>query len=551
MQTAKLYIPTLVLFLSFTSVFAQESDSIPNLSDSSVLAGIPDENVDVIKAFRAKLADATRINISPVLPKITPKEKVYRYNISIVPLELRYPEPTIRPLAITADKPVPTYNFYAKAGAGTIKSLFGDIGFYKRVDNKYDLGIKVRHHSVDNSADQAFQKYNTTGLNSFINFGIADNHQLDIHLDGNFTNRFFYHDETDVVNLYSEEESKRRLSNLAGSISLSNIELTDLDLNYQVTGKTEVTEIKNQDFLETQLSLSGKVQKVRSEQTAFEISAEGTFVSGDDYQVEALQLQPIVTFNTGRLMAHLGGNFLYANEKAYPWVDIEIAIGISENFIQAFVGSDQGYLINGLNSLSKINPYIQNITNPLLTNVFKDIYGGVRGEFGVLAYSIKGGYKEIENQAMFLNGIDRRKFVFDYDDLEVPYIGGNITFHVKENLVVSGWANQNFYTAKTYDEVIHLPAFELGASGEISVLDDKINFSSSLHLADKASYLNEEGDIGQLNLLTDLNTELNVRLSENIGVWAQANNILDNKYERWQGYPSVGIHFIGGVLLKF
>ena len=62
------------------------------------------ENVEVIKAFEVKLADATMLKITPQPPEIFKVDKKYTYNISIVPYNIVYPDPVIRPLAMRKDE---------------------------------------------------------------------------------------------------------------------------------------------------------------------------------------------------------------------------------------------------------------------------------------------------------------------------------------------------------------------------------------------------------------------------------------------------------------
>jgi outer membrane receptor protein involved in Fe transport len=39
--------------------------------------------------------------------------------------------------------------------------------------------------------------------------------------------------------------------------------------------------------------------------------------------------------------------------------------------------------------------------------------------------------------------------------------------------------------------------------------------------------------------------------TNNIGVFLDINNILNNKRARWANYPTIGTNFLGGVTVKF
>jgi len=68
-----------------------ESDTI--ITNTGV---IEVDQVEVIKAFEAKLEDAKKISIQPKIKPIIPVEKTYDYNITIVPLSIEYPDPVIK-----------------------------------------------------------------------------------------------------------------------------------------------------------------------------------------------------------------------------------------------------------------------------------------------------------------------------------------------------------------------------------------------------------------------------------------------------------------------
>ena len=61
--------------------------------------------VEVIKTFEANLEDAKKVQIKSVLPVQKEFNPQYSYDISIVPIELKYHDPQIKPLAMTPDGP--------------------------------------------------------------------------------------------------------------------------------------------------------------------------------------------------------------------------------------------------------------------------------------------------------------------------------------------------------------------------------------------------------------------------------------------------------------
>ena len=111
----------------------------------------PAEQVEVIKNFEARLADAEKIKVSPKLPTLDTTKKVYQYNINTAAVDLNYQAPSIRPIAMRPDKPADAYNGYAMLGFGTPNSPIGELAYQFVNPGWYQVGIDLTHHSANNN----------------------------------------------------------------------------------------------------------------------------------------------------------------------------------------------------------------------------------------------------------------------------------------------------------------------------------------------------------------------------------------------------------------
>ena len=50
---------------------------------------------------------------------------------------------------------------------------------------------------------------------------------------------------------------------------------------------------------------------------------------------------------------------------------------------------------------------------------------------------------------------------------------------------------------------------------------------------------------------TDLSAGIEFKINKQFSVWLDANNLLDDRYERWKYYPVYGINFLGGIIVNF
>ena len=74
---------------------------------------------------------------------------------------------------------------------------------------------------------------------------------------------------------------------------------------------------------------------------------------------------------------------------------------------------------------------------------------------------------------------------------------------------------------------------------------------SDLFLWEGPLYKKQDGASDRLPGAFDLNAGLEFRITKNLMLWAQFNNITNSKYQRWNQYYNYGFNMLGGVTLSF
>jgi outer membrane receptor protein involved in Fe transport len=74
---------------------------------------------------------------------------------------------------------------------------------------------------------------------------------------------------------------------------------------------------------------------------------------------------------------------------------------------------------------------------------------------------------------------------------------------------------------------------------------------ASLFVQNGVNYINNKGEAARLNPLLDLSLGGEVFFTKNIGVFLDVNNLLNQKRERWENYPTFGLNILGGVSARF
>ncbi|MBK8886386.1 MAG: hypothetical protein IPN46_07450 [Saprospiraceae bacterium] len=156
------------LIISFNLLFA----SVYGQVDSTKL---DIKQVEVVKSFEANLEQANIVVVKPVSPAQKVFNPKYEYDISIVPLELKAPDPQIKPLAMNPDGPFLVKKGFFHAGYGIKKNpeILG--GYHWSKKDNYDAGIVLNYQSLDNSANVPYQKYSDAGIDFHGNYLIREN----------------------------------------------------------------------------------------------------------------------------------------------------------------------------------------------------------------------------------------------------------------------------------------------------------------------------------------------------------------------------------------
>ncbi|MCB0640970.1 MAG: hypothetical protein KDC44_04995, partial [Phaeodactylibacter sp.] len=119
---------------------------------------LPSENVTVLNNFQAQLAESERLEIEPPIPPIDTSRQQQQYFIASRNLNVDYPPPKIRPIAMRSDKVEKGYNAYLKGGIGVPNAFYGEGSYNYYQKDKFDVGFNLLHNSANlkNTPNQRF-----------------------------------------------------------------------------------------------------------------------------------------------------------------------------------------------------------------------------------------------------------------------------------------------------------------------------------------------------------------------------------------------------------
>lgn len=512
--------------------------------------------VEVIKTFEANLEEASKVHIKAVLPVHKTFDPKYQYDITILPLELKYPAPQIKPLAMNPDEAFRVNMGYIFASYGLRKNPEIMAGYHTSKKDTYEAGFHFNFESLNNESVNIYQKYRNAGLQLYGSWMAKENMKVTGEVNTSFRKRYFFHTDLPVDSLFTEEQSTRTLNAYSVKAGISNAEPTSLNINYNLDLALRNVHLTNSAARESGIQLSGFVEKIFKKSTVLALngSYEYTAFNGvAETSISTASFQPVLKTKLAKLILHAGATFLVSSDhqkSIFP--EVLLSYGVVGQELQVFAGMHLDYYTNNFQNVSMINPYLNTDLDSLVNSINKSFFGGIKGQFSFLNYQIKTGFKNVSRQMYLLNNPqDIRYFDMIFDDTKIFFITANLDFNITDNLSVGGWLTQNIYNPENLTEAWHTPTLTANAYAGIKLLDEKLTFRGDLYLGNSVPFINKNNITDRSNLLFDLNLIAEYAISENLKCFIRGINLFDNKYQRWYGYPAIGINAAAGVKLIF
>lgn len=533
---------------------------------------LPAEQVEVIKAFDAKLAESEKIDLPPSLPPIDTTIQQQQYTLQPRPITIEYPPPRIRPIAYRSDEAenFAEYKAFAKLGAGLPKAIYGEGAyntFVRKSDREaYALGFNILHHSADHStatienqkfgltkADASGTMYMASGAAVRADLGYKSNR---VHYYGYSLDPFWT--ERDIP----AEAVKQLFNTFELSTKLFNHVETAGDLDYHA-GVNLVRHTDEFASKETSLRLDAGGTKWIAGKHSFDLGFYTDFTWYRDTQSVALTLHnfgllPAFTYHARIFKIKLGGKIISHNDEFELFPDAEAVLNLTGSELAIFAGVTGDLQKNTFRSLSEYNPYIHTrfekdgLRN---TRYFKG-YVGIRGNLKIIEYTFEAAFKPTNDLPLYKFRYDS-DLIYDfdvvYDDVDIINLSGSIRANPIKGLDVVGTISQNIYDTRFETKAWHLPSLDLNFMAIYTNPSGKLKAKGMVYMQNgvpaNTSFI--PGKYKNLNSLFDLSFAGEYWFAEKIAAFAEVNNILDNKRERWLYYPTYGINFLAGLSMRF
>lgn len=523
------------------------------------------KTINITSTFKPVLRDAVKMNFSAALPGIdTSKRPVLNYQIPVKEVSLPYQPGTLKPVALSIDSTLAWKNSqYIKIGAGNNHLPYAQAGFsFGDINTSF---FNAYGEVFASKGRLHFQKHNMTDVSLRGGHMLGEQHQVTARVGFKGEDYFLYGYRPDIYD-FSKRALRQQFQTLDAEVGLHNTDPTEYGLSYQPTLRMVSFHHKNEDSSAREQNLIFKLPIQKTFGKSFGINL-GLTADLTNYKPEGkstiknnlFQVAPSLLLKTPNVSINAGILPSWDNKLFHMLPNIMADFTTNDKQF-TFQAGWIGYFNKGsMQRFSTINPWIAQPEELLNTRVV-EFYGGFKGVLAQhFTYNAKLAYQRQFNVNLFVN--DQREvngqrvgntFQTVYaPEINVVQLHGEIGYNKGEKFTFnSGVTYNNFTYVEGQTRAWGLFPLELNANMRWKVIDD-LYFKTDFIGWDGPAYRDvTDGGARKGDKAYDLSAGLEFKVTRSIDLWLQMNNILNNRYERWNQYQVYGFNVLGGVIIR-
>ena len=576
-QNIKMKIKFLYLFffsVGLTFTFAQERSK-----DT-----IDDQVVNVIKPYTPTISDAFKIKDTPTLnDSSVVKKKDVRYNIFSIPVASTFTPAKGKAATVDKAKPAILFDNYASLGVGSYTTILGEVYLNHELSSGENVGGYFSHHSSQGGIENLLldDDFSKTSLNAHYSQNLSD---FSWKVNGGFDlqtynwyglpQNFFGETEAEMIDPSHAYNSFY----VGGKLNFDDAIIKDGSVQFRRFGD-------NQD--------SGENRFIA--QTTFEIPLQAEFINTEfkidyiggsfdrnyntldelKYGNVTFALSPSYQMIQDDLTVDLGVRLVYLNDtefddnKFFIYPNFEASYRLVDEILIGYGGITGDLVQNSYHQFVNGNPFVSPTLNVVPTDQAYKVSLGLKGKLSNnVSYNINGNYRTENNKALYKANEAQTFAVEDYqygnsfnvvyDDVATYTVAGELNINVNRNFSLNIKGEYFGYDTDNEVEAWNLPDltgsvfldYQISetwfAGGSIYFVGERKDQSAIV-----GTFIPTEPETITLDSYFDANAHLGYKINEQFSVFAKANNIANQDYERFLNFPVQGIQFLAGATYQF
>lgn len=512
------------------------------------------KTVVVTSAYKPEVKPAVKINFSAATPVADTSRPTLVYSVPAQNLFFSYQPATLKPLALSVDSSVEWINDnYLKLGFGNYRAPFAQGGFSFGDGKRSAISLYTKY--ISQKGNSPFQQYSHANTDLVGIFNTQGNSEWHGKLGFDSKTQYLYGYQPSTL-VFDKKDLRQRFTNIHGMVGLRNKAANEFGITYDPTLSANVF-FDNRKGKETNIVLNAPITKTFGTAFGFNIGLNAdvtTFKDGSNNTIKnnLYYLTPSILLKTP--------NFTFNGGFTPSW-DNQI-FSLLPNFTAVVKLKDEKFVLQGgwigyyqkndYRTLAEFNPFIQQPSTLKNTRI-KEQYAGFKGSAGShFTYNAKVSTLTFSNAALFINDAgDGKTFQTVFENkMNALRVHGEIGYTVQEKFSLLAGATINQYTGQsTFNRAYGLIPTEVTGTLRWQVLKD-VSVKSDIFFWDGPRYL-KNAEEGKLDPAIDANAGVEFKVLPKLNLWVQFNNILNNRYQRWNQYEVLGFNVLGGIVYSF
>ncbi|MDO5980120.1 TonB-dependent receptor [Flavivirga spongiicola] len=568
----------LIVVISLSTTISFSQDKINDTINTGV--------IDVVKPYTPTISDAFKVKEIPSLEdETTETKKNIKYNIFSFPVASTFTPAKGKAAIVEKRKPIRLFDNYATLGVGTYTTILGEVYLNHAINRNESVGGYISHHSSQGGIEDL--SFNDNFSNSKINVNYSSRlRYLAWNVEGGFKHQTY--------NWYGVPQSQIAVASANGI----DVEHSFFSAHFGGDITFEDTYINSGSFFfrrfgdnqgsgENRFTAKAKIDVPIND---IEISTDikfdylgGTFdrsyTTNTEFNYGNFQvgISPTYEMKQDDLTVNLGFSAFYLNDKEsgeskfYVYPNVTATYRLVNDVLIAYGGIEGDLIQNSYYDFATENPFVSPTLFIMPTDQLYNAYIGLKGKLSSnMSYNISGHYLADRNKALYKTNVIRNltpqnnydygnSFGIVYDDVDTFGVAGEINVDVNRNFKLGLKAEYFSYSTEDEVEAWNLPDIKGSLFLDYQINEHWFAGANLFYIGERKDELVLEGSLLPDPLSTtivldsyfDANAHLGYHVNDQLSVFAKANNINNQAYQRWQSFPVQSIQFLAGATYKF
>ena len=526
-----------------------------------IIDSIPEKVVTIVSAFKPQLKNVAKIGFLNATAVVDTNSVLLSYQVPSQNLSFQYQPIALVPRAIKIDSMITLkQSANLKIGMGNYFNQFIQLEGALVDQKAQDHHLSILNESI--AGPHPIQKWNSIGLNYNGSYSMNKNKVLNTQVYFNQSNRYRYGLVPDST-ILPLKNFEQKLTVIGANFSLINNQVASDEFNYAPILKFNHNNLINQA---NNLVIDLYSPIMYSLKNSIKLHADFNFSYNQYNQVNRnsinntiYQFDPSLELNKTQYRLNIGVRPTIANGDFALYPKIELTKKLKDTNYILDAGWNTSVNNNQLMQLIGQNHWISAPSSMPISskeNKYLNVQVTVSKRLNYGFNMALNDYRELPffNQTKQMNNPIQEGLKFDvlFEKRAIAIeLVGNLRYQFSDKIL---WKNNfkyiQFNLIRENTQAWGILPFEFNSQLNW-VFNKKLLLDAAGQFWTGSKTSAGLGNAYQLNNTFVLNAGMQYTISDQWTFWGKGENLLDQQYQRWANYPSLGIQILAGIQYKF